>query len=404
VQGRTEVEESTEAGLRWEQALSPRWRLQLGVDRSGRDVRLADSLLTPVREFFPAGSDVSVTPDATRRLTTAAVGDVDTDGAFAQIEWSGRKGGVAAGLRRLRERRNVDRTLESRLSQACSIRIGTRAPIACADEFPDSFVLRRTPSNDAVWVPNLRASWEPGAGHLVGAELRRGYVGGGARLDSASGALAPYKPERSDTLDLTWSARWLDGRLGFDAALFYNRWVDRHVPVDLAQRESYIIVNAGAAHAYGGEFELEWNPGRDWQAWVGLGLLHTRYDDFVARLSFGTVDLRGNRFPGAPPLTFTAGARWNFAPRWQLGVSHWYSRGAYSDARNSVAGRRPGYGVLDVNLRREVGARGTLELFARNALDKDYLEDVRTAGAQSQAREYFVGAGRRVGVAFDWAW
>jgi outer membrane receptor protein involved in Fe transport len=404
LQLRDEDEDSSEAGLRWEQALSQQWQVQLGVDRSERNVRLSDSLVTAVRDFFPAASDVSVTPDATRLLTTAALSDIGTDGAFAQIEWVGKKTALGAGVRRIREQRSNDRTLESRLSNDCTIRIGTRAPIDCADEFPNSFTRRRTPSRDDVWVPNLRGSWEPDADNRLGFELRRGFVGGGARLDSASGALAPYKPERSDTLDVTWSAEWWSGLLEFDAAVFYNRWIDRHVPVDLAQRESYIIVNAGEAHAYGGEFELEWKPGEDFQAWIGLGLLHTRYDDFEARLPFGTVDLQGKRFPGAPPLTATAGARWNFAPRWQFGLSHWYSRESYSDALNTEAGRRPGYGVLDLNLKREIGGHGVLELFVRNALDKQWLEDVRIAGTQSLPREYFVGAERRVGLAMDWTW
>lgn len=404
LQQRSEEEESSEAGLRWEQVLGPQWRLQVGADRSSRDVRLSDALTTRVRDFFPATSDVTVTPDATRRLTTSALGDIDTDGAFAQIEWAGARGGVVAGVRRIGERRRSDRGLESRLSQACSIRIGTREAADCAAEFPDSFFVQRTPSRDHVWVPNLRASWEPNARHRFGVELRRGFVGGGARLDTGSGVLAPFKPERSDTLDLTWSAQGGEGKINFEAALFYNRWTDRHVSVDLAQRDTYIIVNAGAAHGYGGEFELEWNPHEAWQAWIGVGLLHTRYDEFEAQLPFGNVDLSGKRFPGAPPLTMTAGARWNFAPHWQLGLSHWYSRSSFSDALNTPAGRRPGYSVLDINLRRDIGAHGTLELFARNALDKDYIEDVRIAGTQSLPREYFVGAERRIGMAIDWTW
>ena len=60
--------------------------------------------------------------------------------------------------------------------------------------------------------------------------------------------------------------------------------------------------------------------------------------------------------------------------------------------------------MLDLNLRREFAGNAALELFARNALDRDYLEDVRIAGTQLQAREYFVGAERRVGLAFDWSW
>lgn len=404
LQLRNEDEDTSEAGLRWEQSLSSQWQYQLGIDRSERDVRLADSLITPVRDFFPATGNVTVTPDATRLLTTAALGNIATDGAFAQVEWVGKKTALGAGMRRIREQRTNDRTLESRLSNACTIRIGNRIPIDCAEEFPDSFSRRRTPSRDDVWVPNLRGSWEPDVNNRLGFELRRGFVGGGARLDSGTGALAPYKPERSDTLDITWSAQWWNGRLDFDAAVFYNRWIDRHVPVDLAQRESYIIVNAGAAHAYGGEFELEWSPREDFQAWVGIGLLHTRYDDFVARLPFGTVDLRGKRFPGAPSMTATAGARWSFAPRWQLGVSQWYSRSSYSDALNTQAGRRPGYGVLDLNVKRELAEHGALEFFARNVLDKDWLEDVRIAGTQSLPREYFVGTERRVGVALDWSW
>ncbi len=402
---RGETENAREYGFRWEQALGASWQLQAGLDQSVREVKFVDALVTPLREFFPAAVNVVVTPDTTRSLATAAQSGITTDGAFVQLEWAGAEGALGIGARRLRERRNSDRVRESLLSNdECMITIGSAAPIPCAQEFPSFLEQTRTPSATDVWVPNLRGTWQPNAQHRLGFELRRGFVGGGARLDTASGLLASYDPERSDTLDLTWSASWFNEKLLFDAALFYNRWIDRHVPVDLPQRETYVIVNAGAAHAYGGEFEVQWRPDETLQAWFGVGLLHTRYDEFVARLPFGTVDLQGRRFPGAPPLTLTAGARWEFVPDWQLALSHWYSRTTYSDALNTEAGRREGYGVLDLSLRRALGKKMSVELYARNALDRDYLDDVRVAGTQSQPREYLLGRERRIGVAFDWAW
>jgi outer membrane receptor protein involved in Fe transport len=235
-------------------------------------------------------------------------------------------------------------------------------------------------------------------------EWRRGFVAGGARLDTTSGVLAPYRPERSDTLDLGWSLddparRW---RLG--ATLFFNRWYDRHVPVDLPQRDSFLTVNAGKAHAYGGEIELRWNPDERLQAWFGIGALRTRYDEFDARLPSGTVDLAGHRFPGAPSVTMSTGALWRPRPHWQFGATGWYGGAAYSDALNTEEGRRAGHAVFDFSARRALGGHAALSLALRNAFDRRYLEDVRVAGVQPRPREYLTGRRREFELSFSWDW
>lgn len=404
-QQREDIESALEFGLRWETDWSGGWRSRLGLDRAQRRSRLTETVISPLRGFFPANVPVEVTPDTERRLSVSAHNAITAGGVLAEVEWTGSHLGAGFGLRRVAEDRSALRVIQSQLSQPdCVLRIGNGAPIACEDEFPALLTQQRTPSDDSVLVPHLRAAWQPDPVHRLALEMRRGHVGGGARLDTTSGVLAPYRPERSDTIDLGWTAQWLDGRLQLDATLFHNRWIDRHVPLDLPQRENYVIVNAGRAQAHGAEFELQWRPDAALTAWIGIGVLRTRYDTFEARLPEGLVDLKGREFPGAPRLTATGGAQWRFAPRWRLSASAWHSGAAYSDPLNSPSGRRRAYTVLDLLLRHELDATLAVEGGLRNAFDEEYLEDIRIAGVDSRPREYSVGRPRELSLALHWSW
>jgi iron complex outermembrane recepter protein len=404
-QQRLDHESVHEAGLRWEQDFGRGWQARLGLDTSRRRTRLAEVLRTPLQSFFPPALAVDVSPPTERRLETALDNRAAGDGAFAEVEWRGTRGGAALGLRHIGERRQAQRTVRTALSNhACRLRIGGGAAQDCSAEFPDFASSQRTPSADALLVPQLRADWQPHASHRFAGELRRGFVGGGARLDPGSGALRIYAPERSDTFDLRWSGVWHEGRWRVDAAWFTHRWRDRHVPVDLPQRDSFLIVNAGRAHAWGGELEVRWQPRASLDAWLGVGGLHTRYDEFEALLPGAALDLAGRRFPAAPRATATLGMHWRFAPRWSVGASQWYAASAFSDARNTPAGRRPPHALLDLALRHEARHGLVLELGLYNALDRDWLEDVRVAGLEPRAREFLPGRGRELVLALEQRW
>jgi iron complex outermembrane receptor protein len=404
-QRREERESLGETGVRWLHRFDHGWRMRLGFDQSEREGLQSEAQITPLGEFFPPSLDVEITPDTQRLLILAARHRVTTRGAFAEIGWQGDQVEATLGLRRVEERRESVRQVRARLSNdACTLSIRGGAPRPCSDEFPESETRQRIPSHDGLALPHLQFAWEPVEAQRWSLEWRRGFVAGGARLDTTSGVLAPYRPERSDTLDLGWSLddparRW---RLG--ATLFFNRWYDRHVPVDLPQRDSFLTVNAGKAHAYGGEIELRWNPDERLQAWFGIGALRTRYDEFDARLPSGTVDLAGHRFPGAPSVTMSTGALWRPRPHWQFGATGWYGGAAYSDALNTEEGRRAGHAVFDFSARRALGGHAALSLALRNAFDRRYLEDVRVAGVQPRPREYLTGRRREFELSFSWDW
>jgi outer membrane receptor protein involved in Fe transport len=176
------------------------------------------------------------------------------------------------------------------------------------------------------------------------------------------------------------------------------------VVVELPRRDSFAIVNAGKASAYGGELELSWELSDDLELWLASGVLRTRYDDFLAILPGGTTDLAGREFPGAPRLTISSGLRWRATERWEFGANHWFSGEAYSDPLNSPEGLRSAYGILDLSARRQLSSNMQMHLTLTNALDRRYLENVRVAGSANRVREYVPGRERRLELGFDWRW
>ena len=289
-------------------------------------------------------------------------------------------------------------------------------------DYLDSDGARFSP-DDEEWGGRLALEYRSDAGHLLYGLVSRGYKAGGVNSDS----IVPTEQREfgTETLlnyELGIKGRWLDGRLDARLALFYQDRDDVQtqqslvVPIEgelCPCRFIEYISNATAGQSYGLEAELNWRVSDAFQIDASLGLMDSRFDDF---LNFSHVDadpetgqpfdLDGRDLPHAPNYMFALGAVFQFA-------DHWYLRGEiegkdafYFSSRHEE--RSNAYELVNARLGYR---RGPWEaaLYARNLTD----EDVRVRGFGSFGNDprkgyavepyYQFGEPRTVGVSATYA-
>lgn len=136
------------------------------------------------------------------------------------------------------------------------------------------------------------------------------------------------------------------------------------------------VLNAAASHAYGAEFEARWRPIPPLQLFASLGLLQTKFDDFVRGNQPGE-NFTGNEYPDAPGYTLAAGAMYRSAQGWFVGANVRHTDGYQStgDVDNSPTQYVDSYTVVDARAGWE-WENYTLTVFAKNLFDEKYLTAV----------------------------
>ncbi len=256
----------------------------------------------------------------------------------------------------------------------------------------------RTDTRYDAWLPKLGVAWHVSERQRLALTGSRGYRGGFVEVRATDGSLNRVDPETLDDLELAWRFSSAGGRLEASANLFHYRWRDQQVSVldpDDPFNTLTITLNAGRSTVKGAELELAWRPTDAWRVSAGVGLLRTRFEDFVS----SSGDFTGAEFPEAPRRTAALASSY----RWGSG---WFAAGdvAWTDDYFSTGrpGRRdnpadanvliPGYARVGVRVGYEA-ARWSAIAYVRNLFDKDYL-----TGLAYNGNEGFVGDPRQAGV------
>jgi iron complex outermembrane receptor protein len=130
--------------------------------------------------------------------------------------------------------------------------------------------------------------------------ITSGFKAGG--IFSTSDGIAQYDEEKLLSYEVGFKSTLADGRVRFNGSAFLYDYKDLQV-------YAFVIVNgigfstisnAADAEIYGAELELQWLPVDNLFVNLGLGLLHTKYQDFVTP----DGDFSGNEIPMSPEVTF----------------------------------------------------------------------------------------------------
>jgi iron complex outermembrane recepter protein len=110
--------------------------------------------------------------------------------------------------------------------------------------------------SDTGFLPKLNLTWNYSSDGLVYATYSKGYRPGGV---NRNGDLGPYQADYLINYELGWKTSWMDNRLRFNGALFYEKWNNFQLSF-LGQNSLTVIQNAGNADVKGIEGDVTWAP------------------------------------------------------------------------------------------------------------------------------------------------
>jgi len=172
---------------------------------------------------------------------------------------------------------------------------------------PDSGQLVQQGSWSA-WQPKLTWSHDLAETQMLYVTAGRGFRSGGF-----NGVNDPaFKPENLSSYELGYKSTWLDQRLTFNSALFYEYDKDyQFFYVDLAAGGTQTIANLSRVELYGLESELNWRARPGLELFASLGLLGSSIRE-VGQLNTDLPIIKGKRVPRSHPYNAVVGAQWNF--------------------------------------------------------------------------------------------
>lgn len=211
------------------------------------------------------------------------------------------------------------------------------------------------------FTPRGVLSFEPAEGQLYYASIAKGVKSGGFNPNSPVAEFRTYDPEKNWTYEIGTKQRFLDGRAGVNATLFYVDWIKQQTLTFPPGFVESILGNVGKSESKGFEVDGRFSP----TAWLNLTLAYayvdSKYKDAVlvdlqgfidcaalpkvqcavqpgsaVPLTTGRVD--GNQLQYAAKHTLNAGADIVFpiAGAWEFaaGFSVAYQSKRYNDAAN----------------------------------------------------------------------
>ncbi|WP_435105107.1 TonB-dependent receptor [Arhodomonas sp. AD133] len=252
------------------------------------------------------------------------------------------------------------------------------------------------------WLPRFTARYALSRDRSAYASIARGYNSGGFNTQAPENRLE-FDPEYTTNYELGMKARWLDGRLRTDMALFWIEWKDQQVEQQLYPQS--VTQNAGRSRSRGVELELAWRPVDAFllQAGVGYNDAHfveytdTVYDPDTGQ-PVGHVDYSGKRPPNAPRQTFSLAAEYRFTDDVYLRAD-WLGTGRfYYDLANEQ--KEDAYQLLNLRLGYDNG-RFAATAWVNNATDEVYATRAFELDDQWFAR---AGEPRSVGISVTGRW
>jgi outer membrane receptor protein involved in Fe transport len=278
----------------------------------------------------------------------------------------------------------VDLPLSNRFKLEAGLRYEQREA-----RYSDSDGARFRPDEN-LWGGRLALQYRLANGGQAYALISRGYKAGGINSDSTvPDAQREFATEILWNYELGFKTSFLDDQLDLRAALFFQDREDVQtqqslvVPIEGDQCPCRFVefqTNAAAGQSYGLEAELNWQISDSIQAFGSLGLMDSRFEDFLnfshvnADPDTGTpFDLSGRDLPHAPNYMFALGAVFELSDRWYLRAEIEGKDAFFFSSRHEV--RSDAYQLFHARLGYRT-ERWDLAVWARNIGD----EDIKTRG------------------------
>jgi len=249
----------------------------------------------------------------------------------------------------------------------------------------------------SAWQPKFTWSHDFSATRMFYATTGRGFRSGG--FNGIGGT--PFKAEIVTNYEIGYKTSWLDQRLNFNTALFYERDTDyQFFYINLAEGSgAQVTSNLRRVDIKGLETDLNWRVRPGWEVFASLGLLDSNIKE-TGPLRTNADIRKGRRAPRTEPYNAVLGSQWNFplgayramvrVDASRVGTRTWESDNLYL--------RDP---VTLINTRFTVFSQQqwNLTLWAENLQNRRYYGDLTSDNFSGFGRDVmFPAPGRRYGV------
>jgi len=161
----------------------------------------------------------------------------------------------------------------------------------------------------SAWQPKLTWSHDFTDTQMGYITAGRGFRSGGFN----AGGSDQFKPELLTSYEIGYKSSWLDNRLTFNTALFYEYDKDYQFFYISVQTDgqAQVIANLKRVEIMGLESELNWRVTPGWEVFATLGLLDSEIKE-VGVISTPLPITTGKRAPRTSPYNAVLGSQWNF--------------------------------------------------------------------------------------------
>lgn len=229
----------------------------------------------------------------------------------------------------------------------------------------------------------------------AGFTVQRAYRAGGAFLNFGDQSVQIFEPEFTTNYELSYRSLNLDGRLKFNANVFYTDYTDMQLfsfEFDFTTFTGNARVdNVGEASLYGGEIETVYEATDKLSLFLNVGYSSTEIEEDVQSVGAVAGDSnQGNEFPLAPAWTGSLGGEFFVNDRWGIQLTGSFTDTFYFSERNLPEEQNPSYFLVDgqINYQQD---NWSVSVYGRNLLDREYLTRTRANGFNSAGDPRFVG-------------
>ncbi|TVS09752.1 MAG: TonB-dependent receptor [Gammaproteobacteria bacterium] len=237
---------------------------------------------------------------------------------------------------------------------------------------PQGIVDVSTSKSDSwsAWTPRVTVDYQFDDGTLLYANVARGFKSGVINIGALND---PLDPEFVWNYEVGMKTRLFEDRLNMSLSAFYYDYKDLQVS-QIDELSTPITENAAKARNTGIELELEAFVTDDLSIDLQAAWLRAEFREFETaqtnRIEEGLRDLRGNRLPNAPDLSFTLGANYIASlPVGQLrlrGEFAWVDEVFFTEFNNADA-FQPSHKRINASVRYSAGDSGwSVEAWGRN--------------------------------------
>jgi len=248
------------------------------------------------------------------------------------------------------------------------------------------------------WQPKLTWSHDFSDTQMAYVTAGRGFRSGG--FNGIGGV--EFKPELLTSYEIGYKSSWLDNRLTFNTALFYEYDKDyQFFYISLDEGGAQVIANLKRVGILGLESELNWRVRPGWELFANLGLLDSTIKE-TGPLGTTLPITNGRRSPRSEPYSAVVGSQWNFPLGEYRGMFRFdVSRVGERVWEADNLYRRDPVTLVNTRLTFFSNSQWNLTAWASNLFDRHYFGHFESNAFNGLGRDLATQApGRRFGVDF----